>query len=371
MKRAWGGLLALALVVPALRADEKKADQPKGEPKPAAKVGTPAEQLKALTEEYEKATAEVREKLQKAKVEDRQEIIKEYRNKMATLPKDIYAIAAENPKDPAAVDALVWLCEKAMGSRESQKALDTLVKDHATSDRIAAVFPILEQFPGGEAKLRAVRAKNPNEVVKAQAALSLANVLKSQADGRTGDNVKAKEKEAEALYAEIVDKGKLPEPLLEMAKGNLYELRNLAVGKKIPELESKDLDDKEVKLSALSGKVVVLDVWATWCGPCRAMIPHERELVEKMKDKPFALVSVSCDAEKENLKKFLEKEQMPWTHWFDGQSGPIGKKLNVQYYPTVYVLDAKGVIRFKGVRGEEMDKAVETLLKEIEPAAQK
>src|SRR5205085_7518607 len=130
-----GGLLALALVVPGLRADEKKADKAKDEPKSAAKAGTPAEQLKALTDEYEKAMAETREKLQKAKPEDRQEILKEYRNKMANLPKQVYAIAEENPNDPAAVDALVWVCEKAPGGRESLRAVNTLIKDHADSDK--------------------------------------------------------------------------------------------------------------------------------------------------------------------------------------------------------------------------------------------
>jgi len=145
----------------------------------------------------------------------------------------------------------------------------------------------------------------------------------------------------------------------------------LRIGAKAPETVCQDVNGSKVNLSDLSGKVVVLDFWATWCGPCRAMIPHERELVEKMKDKPFALVSVSCDAQKQTLQKFLEKEEMPWTHWFDGQHGSIGKKLNIRYYPTIYVLDAKGTIRYKGVRGEAMDKAVETLLKEVEPAAQK
>jgi thiol-disulfide isomerase/thioredoxin len=128
---------------------------------------------------------------------------------------------------------------------------------------------------------------------------------------------------------------------------------------------SQDLDGKKVKLSDLRGKVVVLDIWATWCPPCRAMIPHERELVKRLEGKPFVLVSISGDAEKKTLTDFLAKEKMPWTHWWNGARGGIVEDWQVEFFPTIYVLDAKGVIRYNGVRGADMDKAVDTLLKEM------
>src|SRR5919109_1434268 len=98
------------------------------------------------------------------------------------------------------------------------------------------------------------------------------------------------------------------------------------------------------------------------------MYPHERSLVKRLDNQPFALLGINSDTNKDELKKTLEKEQITWRSWWDGGStqGPIASKWNVHGWPTIYVLDHKGVIRFKDVRGEAMDKAVDTLLKEVE-----
>lgn len=88
--------------------------------------------------------------------------------------------------------------------------------------------------------------------------------------------------------------------------------------------------------------------------------------MERLKDKPFALLGINSDT-KERLLKTIEKEKMTWRSWWDGGNtgGPIATKWNVRSWPTIYVLDPKGVIRFKGVRGEAMDKAVDALLEEM------
>ncbi len=98
------------------------------------------------------------------------------------------------------------------------------------------------------------------------------------------------------------------------------------------------------------------------------MYPHERSLVKRLANKPFALIGVNSDRNREKLKSVMKKENITWRSFWNGggTSGPISTKWNVSGWPTIYVLDAKGTIRYKGVRGEAMDEAVDTLLAEIE-----
>jgi hypothetical protein len=95
------------------------------------------------------------------------------------------------------------------------------------------------------------------------------------------------------------------------------------------------------------------------------MVPHERSLVQKQANKPFALLGVNCDNTREGLKQSQIQNQITWRSFFDGRGGPIGTQYGVRYLPTIYVLDQYGVIRYKDVRGQQMDNAVEKLLKEM------
>ena len=96
------------------------------------------------------------------------------------------------------------------------------------------------------------------------------------------------------------------------------------------------------------------------------MYPHERSLVKRLENKPFALIGINSDPDKEKLKPVLEKEEITWrSFWDESTSGPIAKAWNIQGWPTIYVLDAEGRIRAKNVRGEELDQAVDALLAEM------
>jgi hypothetical protein len=94
------------------------------------------------------------------------------------------------------------------------------------------------------------------------------------------------------------------------------------------------------------------------------MYPHERSLVTRLQGKPFALLGINERDQKETLKQLVAKGEITWRFWWDGPHGPIAKQWRIEYTPTIYVLDPKGVIRYKDVRDQQMDKAVDTLLRE-------
>jgi thiol-disulfide isomerase/thioredoxin len=109
---------------------------------------------------------------------------------------------------------------------------------------------------------------------------------------------------------------------------------------------------------------VVLTFSGNWCGPCVGMYPQERELVAKLKGKPFAMVSVNTDAKVDTLKSSIASGEITWRCWWDGSAGPIATRWGIEGFPTIFVLDPSGTIRFKNVRGDELDKAVDSLLGE-------
>ena len=99
------------------------------------------------------------------------------------------------------------------------------------------------------------------------------------------------------------------------------------------------------------------------------MLPHEKALVQRLKDKPFALLGINSDGEAEAVKKILAEQEITWRQAVDGDtSGSLATKWNVNGWPTIFILDAQGKIRFRDLRDEEMEKAVNELLAEVEAA---
>ncbi len=98
------------------------------------------------------------------------------------------------------------------------------------------------------------------------------------------------------------------------------------------------------------------------------MYPHERSLVKKLADKPFALIGVNSDADLDEIRQIVKDKNITWRSFWngpEGTSGPISTRWNVSGWPTIYVMDAEGVIRYKNVRGRKLDEAITELMAEI------
>ena len=156
--------------------------------------------------------------------------------------------------------------------------------------------------------------------------------------------------------------------LADVARARLDEMENLVAGKPAPPIEGISMDGKPLKLSDFRGKVVVLVFWGTWCGPCIGEVPHERELAERFKGRPFALLGVDCEADKAAALKMMKEQAITWPNWNDGDpgEGPIASRYHVRGFPTIVVIDAKGILRNLNALGSALDKAVEDLVGEAE-----
>ena len=119
------------------------------------------------------------------------------------------------------------------------------------------------------------------------------------------------------------------------------------VGGPAPALEGVDLDGKPMALGDYRGKVVLLSFWATWCGPCMRLIPHERALAERFKDRPFAVVGVNGDEIEKLDRKLLETHKITWRSFRNKRPGQkaISSEWNVIAWPTLYLIDHTGTIR--------------------------
>jgi peroxiredoxin len=268
--------------------------------------------------------------------------------------------------------------------------MDQVIELHLANPNIAFVFTGLQYgapSPKGETLLRAAFSASPHRTVRAAACYELARFLRFKATA--ADNLKAlREKPTpgdpatrNALESSLsslerfagVDVAKTlmeAEQLLERVGREFadvpqaqFELRNLAVGKPAPEIEGRDVDGQLFRLSDYRGKVIVLTFSGNWCGPCRAMYPQERELVSRLKDRPFAMLSVNTDPERETLRKSIREGEITWRCWWDGgRDGPISSRWNILFYPTVFVIDAKGIIRDVGPSGKDINQTVDRLL---------
>lgn len=156
---------------------------------------------------------------------------------------------------------------------------------------------------------------------------------------------------------------------IELRTGELPKPKSLDgqpsewIGKQAPEFKVIDLNGEELTLDKYHGQVVLLDFWATWCGPCIAELPNVIATYEKYKNKKFQIVGISLDRSKPTLEAFIKEQDLEWIHYFD-QDGKIANQYGVTGIPSTFLLDGEGIIRMTNLRGQALEMAVGELVEE-------
>ncbi len=138
----------------------------------------------------------------------------------------------------------------------------------------------------------------------------------------------------------------------------------VARGQVFPEFSGTDLrSGKPLKLADFRGQVVLIDFWATWCGPCRGEVPSIKAAYDKYHDRGFEIIGISLDRNEKELKSYIEKNGMTWRQIFEGGK-QLADRFEVRGIPKMYVLGRDGRVVSDNARGAGLAKAIEEALKQ-------
>ena len=138
---------------------------------------------------------------------------------------------------------------------------------------------------------------------------------------------------------------------------------DLARARMAPPFSITTIDGQHISLDSLAGKVVLIDFWATWCGPCREALPHIREIAHRFQEQPLVVISISLDKDEDKWKEFVAKNQMTWLQYRDGSfNGAIAKSFAVNAIPATFTNDADGVLEDQHVGDADIEGKLKKLV---------
>jgi len=136
--------------------------------------------------------------------------------------------------------------------------------------------------------------------------------------------------------------------------------RTLTNGAKFPDFSEKDVLGNPLSVSKYEDKVVLVEFWATWCGPCVAELPNIIKAYKKHHSNGFEVIGISLDQDEQKLKSFLKTREIPWAQYFDGKGwqNNLAAKYGIDSVPATFLLDRQGKIIGQGLRGEALEEAL-------------
>ena len=133
---------------------------------------------------------------------------------------------------------------------------------------------------------------------------------------------------------------------LDLVQKQINLKKGVSIGSKAPQFTLPNQKNEEIKLSKFIGKYVLIDFWASWCGPCRKEIPNLKKVYQEFKSQNLEIISISTDSDADSWRKAMEKEQMPWLQLLSTKE--VVSQYNVVGIPFLILLDPEGTILIKG-----------------------